>query len=232
MHKCKNCGTEFESSFCPNCGTPAEEQQSEAIQREIEQFGFNKIWKKYSRVNIVSIPIKLISGLLAAIMIVIYVCVCIDEEQIILNIVPGLAVFFCVADKYICSIVEINSKVKFAHIKEIDFKSLLLKENVNITINKEINVIRAVAYYHNNFNVFKKHNVIDIFIYIFNLIAGEVSVYLILLYGTNNFKGQLVLPLILLTLPMILMVTMLIIRFNIGRKRKNSISDWAKQYLS
>lgn len=25
MNKCKKCGTEFESAFCPNCGTPAEE---------------------------------------------------------------------------------------------------------------------------------------------------------------------------------------------------------------
>lgn len=238
MHKCENCGTEFESAFCPNCGTAAEEKQSEAIQREIEQFGINETWKKYrpsdnQRIKIAR-TVKFFLDLLEFTFLFLTVL-----SIMIWNTQQGLTAFLLVlalvtvgakfpAEFYGNGYITRRKQIKFIQEKSINLKRLLLNGDENV---KKENT--EIAYYTAN-NKEKGLLKSDIVV---SVVDAVLSVALIVCVGIFPHELMSMISNIasILILLVLIIFVVVIVAVCVQKHRKNAspkIEKWAEEYLS
>lgn len=247
MYKCKNCGTEFESAFCPNCGTAASDMLPEAIpenpvQKEIEQFGISETWKKYrpsenQRIKIARKAEHFLGSLAALFVALMLFSTVIWKDQ------QGLTIFLLAlalimegakfpAEFYGTGYITRRKQIKFIQENSINLKRLLLNSGANV---KKENT--EIAYYTAN-NKEKGLLKSDIIV---SVVFTVLHVAIILCVGifaheimsiVSNFL-YIIAPVALLFVVVVLVLIIILVR--VLKNKKNTspkIEKWAEEYLS
>lgn len=257
MYKCENCGTEFESAFCPNCGTAAEEPVTEEqVQKEIEKSGIDAAWVRYCPYEYKKYKIVMQANKIMNWIQILLIGICFTLLAV--GVGPNVAsYFFCAALISITIEAPVNmiignietNKIKFILSTNIDMKILvrkcfsdfadvesslkLAKEKLKLAYDKSLEIV--MAYYAVKAKEENKSPNSGNYKHVLSFIGNFVVTICILIVGiilnSEGFAGKWWFFGILAILIIGFIIAMMVVK-NMKINKLNKIKEWAEEYLS